>query len=370
MEFGVGIHGEPGIETTKIQKADTLAKTTVDMLLSEYKNIENKKVALLINGFGSTPLSELYILNRYVQKVLLDKKVIVDRTFVGNYMTSLDMAGASISILKLDAEMTKLLDAPVDVPGFSVALVHNNIDVQTILNGKGAIKKGNYKLETAKIDVNKGITLNAMHYIIDLMSNCIIFNEIKFNDLDSYAGDGDFGSSIAKGFRVIKDEWGELLKKKSISEFLDSCAIILMENSGGASGPIWGGAFRAAAKSVNSNVLSIKDFANMMQGAVNGIQTVGKKSFGRGAKVGDKTLIDALVPATNVWIDATKHHNKTFKEIFALGAKAAVKGADSTKNIVARMGRAGNAGERSIGYADAGAKGLAEIFKYIALSVE
>src|SRR5690606_28675980 len=112
---------------------------------------------------------------------------------------------------------------------------------------------------------------------------------------------------------------------------------------------------RAAAKSIQGkSVLTVADFAEMLQAAVKGIQTTGERSFGRGAVVGDKTLIDALVPCADSW---SAHTDKTFKENFVLGAKAAVQGAEKTKEIVARMGRAGTVGDRSLGYPDAGAHG-------------
>ena len=105
----------------------------------------------------------------------------------------------------------------------------------------------------------------------------------------------------------------------------------------------------------------------MLQAAVKGIQTTGERSFGRGAVVGDKTLIDALVPCADSW---SAHTDKTFKENFVLGAKAAVQGAENTKEIVARMGRAGTVGDRSLGYPDAGAHGLGVIFSEIATLIK
>ena len=137
-----------------------------------------------------------------------------------------------------------------------------------------------------------------------------------------------------------------------------------MEHCGGASGPIWGSAFRAASKSIKGKeVLSVADFAAMLQDAVKGIQITGERSFGRGAVVGDKTLIDALVPCADSW---SSNNGKSFKENFVSGAQAAVQGAESTKDIVARMGRAGTVGDRSLGYPDAGAHGLGVIFSDIA----
>lgn len=91
-----------------------------------------------------------------------------------------------------------------------------------------------------------------MIYIIDKMSEVIIANEVHFCELDSHAGDGDFGMSVAKGFKQLKREWKHILKEDNmnIGKFLNECSLIIMEHCGGASGPIWGSAFRSAGKQV------------------------------------------------------------------------------------------------------------------------
>jgi dihydroxyacetone kinase len=148
----------------------------------------------------------------------------------------------------------------------------------------------------------------------------------------------------------------------NIGTFLNACSMVIMEYCGGASGPIWGSAFRAAGKAADGKLeLSVGEFTAMLQAAVKGIQATGERSFGRGAMVGDKTLVDALVPCVKSWLES-EAAGENFKTAFEKGAAAAVEGAESTRGIVARMGRAGTVGERSLGYPDAGAYGLAVIF--------
>ncbi len=120
IEFGVGIHGEPGIKRCELMNADALAKQTVDKIVDDLPFENGDDVALLINGFGSSPLMELYVLNNSVNQILQDKGINVYRTFVGNYMTSIDMAGASVSILRLDDELKELLDCECLAPAFRV----------------------------------------------------------------------------------------------------------------------------------------------------------------------------------------------------------------------------------------------------------
>ncbi|MDZ4994469.1 dihydroxyacetone kinase subunit DhaK [Clostridium perfringens] len=373
MEYGVGIHGEPGIRREKIATADELAERMVNQLINEL-DYKNEEIVVLINGFGATPLQELYLLNNSVFRELHKRGIKVCKNFVGNYMTSIDMAGASVSIMKLDDELKELMKDECDTPAFRVS---NHMDIkayeEVVIEEKEV--PVSYKVETCesfKEIKNEKISLNNMIYILDKMSEVIIDNEVPFCELDSHAGDGDFGMSVAKGFRMLKKEWKDILniENLNISEFLNACSLVIMEHCGGASGPIWGSAFRSASKNViNKDELTVEDFAEMMQAAVLGIQKTGERSFGRGAVVGDKTLIDALVPCADSWTNSAKEGLK-FKEAFKIGAEAAVLGAKKTEEIVARMGRAGTVGERSIGYPDAGAYGLGVIFTEISNDIK
>ncbi|GMQ57940.1 dihydroxyacetone kinase subunit DhaK [Vallitalea sediminicola] len=119
IEIGMGIHGEPGIERTTVKTAAELAKILCDRILADY-DYSNSEVALMVNGLGATPLMELYILNNEVEKVLSKKNIKIHKTLVGNYMTALEMSGCSITLLKLDDELIKLLDAPCDTPALKV----------------------------------------------------------------------------------------------------------------------------------------------------------------------------------------------------------------------------------------------------------
>lgn len=119
IEIGMGIHGEQGVETTKIKSAKEIAEILVGRILDDY-DYSGSEVAVLVNGLGGTPLMELYILNLEVQKILEEKGIKAYRTFVGNYCTSIDMTGASVTMMKLDDELKELLDAPCDTPALKI----------------------------------------------------------------------------------------------------------------------------------------------------------------------------------------------------------------------------------------------------------
>jgi len=376
MEFGIGIHGEPGIHREKIAGAKELAKRMIPAILKDLQLSRNGGAAVLVNGFGSTPLMELYILAYCAMGELTAAGIKTYRIFAGNYMTSLEMSGASLTLLKLDDELKTLLDAPCDAPAF----MNNGAAVPPEFlaavpqkqKAEASYSQASYKVQTnpsyAQIGAS-GITLQNMIYLVDKMSEVIIENEVPFCELDAHGGDGDFGMSIAKGFRRLKEEWETISQSKNIEEFLDACSKIIMEYCGGASGPLWGFAFKyAAIAAAGKQALSVTDFAALMQAAVNGVQETGKRSFGRGAVIGDKTLADALIPCAEAWIKAAAA-GQAFPAAFSEAARAAVAGAESTKNIVARMGRSENAGERTLGHPDAGAHALGVIFTEIAKSV-
>lgn len=374
IEFGVGIHGEPGVRREKTSSADELAKKMVNDILADMKidDSNEEEIALMINGFGGTPLQELYLLNNSVIRELAKRNIKICTAFVGNYMTSIDMAGASVSIMKLDNELKHLLSQVSEAPGFKVSGAFVSVEYTDIYEDENNTDDSNvcFEVQTNKDFSNiedYRFTLENMIYVVDKMSEIIIKNEVPFCELDSYAGDGDFGMSVAKGFKQLKREWANILSIEdlTIGKFLNECSMVIMEYCGGASGPIWGSAFRAAGRYVgDKDELTVLNFANMMDAAVNGVQATGERSFGRGAGVGDKTLIDALVPCANSWELSVKE-NDTFKEAFEKAARKAVEGAESTKEIVARMGRAGTVGERSLGYPDAGAHALGVIFTEI-----
>jgi len=389
MEFGVGIHGEPGRKTEKIDYkdgkfSDNLAERIVEDLMDDLKLKKGEEVALLINGFGATPLQELYVFNNSVTDVLEEKGIAIHKTVVGNFMTSIDMAGASITVLRLDDELRKVMDYPVNAPALTWG-GSMDASAQAAVDAMGAIAKalnlspnaivasndkdvyveeveeeaGFYEVE-GEIEVGETINTAAFVAIIDKMADVIIENEVPFCDADQM-GDGDFGMSIAKGFRELKKEWTSR-KKDDIGEFLLSCSEIIMEYCGGASGPIWGSAFRYAGKSVlGIKKAGLTELATLFQAANTGVYETGKKSFGKGAVVGDKTLVDALKPCADSLEASAKAGVKLLVGLDK-GAKAAVAGADATKATVATLGRAGTVGEKSIGYPDAGAYGLGVIF--------
>jgi len=115
IELGIGIHGEPGTERTEAMKADEIVDELLGSVIEDIPYEEGDEVALMVNGMGGTPLMELFVVNRRAHQILEEKGIKIHKTFVGEYMTSLEMAGVSVTLLKLDDETKELLDAPTEI---------------------------------------------------------------------------------------------------------------------------------------------------------------------------------------------------------------------------------------------------------------
>jgi dihydroxyacetone kinase-like protein len=116
MEIGMGIHGEPGVRRGKLAPADRITELLLDALLGDLPLAPGAEVSVLVNGLGATPKEELYVMYRRVHQLLAGRGVQVYRPYIGEYATSMEMAGASVSLCQLDAELRPLLDAPAATP--------------------------------------------------------------------------------------------------------------------------------------------------------------------------------------------------------------------------------------------------------------
>ncbi len=195
--------------------------------------------------------------------------------------------------------------------------------------------------------------------VIKLIAQTCVDNEKYFSDLDAVAGDGDFGFSLARGFENVIAEWDEY-DRSDLGTFIQKVATTMSGRIGGTSGPIWGTAFLRAAISVkDKNDISPADVVAMLRSAVEGIMKRG------GASLGDKTLLDALVPLTDA-IEADLDKGLDGKAVAQHAAEVARAAAEETAKLEARRGRASYTGERSIGSPDPGAIAMAVLAERIA----
>ncbi len=194
--------------------------------------------------------------------------------------------------------------------------------------------------------------------VVRTIAQTAVDNEKYFGDLDSVVGDGDFGYSLARGFEKVLEGWDDI-DRSDTGTFLKKTGMIVTSRIGGTSGPIWGTAFMKAGMAAGSSEeLTGADVVRMLRAATDGIKARGQSD------VGDKTLLDALVPMTDR-IEQELESGADADKTFAAAAQTAREAAEATRDLVAKRGRASYTGDRSKGSVDAGAMGVAVIVERI-----
>src|SRR4051794_18085758 len=202
-------------------------------------------------------------------------------------------------------------------------------------------------------------TLADVELVVRTMAQTAVDNETYFGDLDAVVGDGDFGYSMARGFELVLRDW-DSFDRTDIGTFLKRVAVVVTSRIGGTSGPIWGTALlRAGTTAGSTQVVEPEQVVAMLRAAVEGIKARGK------AEVGEKTLLDALVPMTDT-IEEQVAAGAGAATVLGAAARTARSSAEATRELLARRGRASYSGERSIGTLDAGAVAVAVMAEAVA----
>jgi dihydroxyacetone kinase-like protein len=206
------------------------------------------------------------------------------------------------------------------------------------------------------------VTLGDVERVVHTIAAVAVSNERYFGDLDAVVGDGDFGYSMARGFEIVLAEW-DGFDRTDIGTFLKKIAVVITSRIGGTSGPIWGTAFlRAGATAGAATELEPAQVVAMLRASIEGIKARGRSD------VGDKTLLDVLVPATDS-ISASIAAGSDAAVTVRAAAQVARERAEATREMQAMRGRASYTGERSIGTLDAGAVAIAVMFEALAGSI-
>ena len=193
--------------------------------------------------------------------------------------------------------------------------------------------------------------------VVRTIAQTALDNEKYFGDLDAVVGDGDFGYSLARGFEKVLESW-DGIDRADVGTFLKKTGMIISSRIGGTSGPIWGTAFMRAGMTAGSDEIDGAKVVAMLRNAAEGIKARGQSD------VGDKTLLDALVPLTDR-LEQELTGGADAGKALAAAAVTAREAAENTKTLIAKRGRASYTGERSVGSVDAGAMALAVLTEKI-----
>jgi dihydroxyacetone kinase len=353
MAIGLGIHGEPGVDETGIPTADELAQLLVARVLAELpEGVEagGARVVPILNGLGSLKYEEMFVVYRRVAQLLTDAGVEIVDPHVGEYCTSFDMAGTSLTLFWLDDELAELWETPVDTPAYRRGSVapQQRVDVTTAAAIVAeAIEPGDEASRDAALTV-----LAAVRTIVATVDTHVD----ELGRIDAIAGDGDHGIGMQRGSHAALAAATTAVEAGAGARTtLAHAADAWSDKAGGTSGALWGVILNAVAAKLGDQ--GRPDASAIAAGVAAGSR--GVTDYGK-AEVGDKTLVDALVPFSTALTGAVDA-GAGLTAAWRTAADAATRAAVATADLLPRMGRARTHGQNSVGTPDPGAISLALI---------
>ncbi len=359
MEFGMGLHGEPGIERTKMMPCSDIVERMYNELMAETGLKKGDEIAILVNGFGSTPLLELNLVYYELYKRMKRDGLSVYDTEVKVYCTCMEMGGFSITFLKLDDELKSYYDAPCYCPFYAKGSVSAVADTSGDDDEEEMEFDENVTDPVPIVRSKEGalteLTAEDVRNMLIYIAEKVIAKKPYLTEIDSAIGDGDHGIGMAGGMQKAKNKLVKMQGEENAYQCFETAGRAMLMSMGGASGVIFGSLYLAGAQGMDpKQVLNAEDLAEMEKKSLEAILERG------GAAVGDKTMLDAMAPAVEAM---EANEDKGLLEMLKAAEAAAAQGVENTKNYVAKFGRAKSLLERSIGHQDAGATSTYLIFQ-------
>jgi dihydroxyacetone kinase len=352
VELGLGIHGEPGVLRAPLEPADRLTDRLLDAVAADAHLAAGDRVALLVNNLGGTPTMELAIVARRAVEHLEAQGVAVERAYLGTFLSALEMAGVSLSVLRVNDVRLSRLDAATDAPAWpNPAAVARARAARSGLSPEDLPATGEYpavgpprtalgrSLEAAVLAVTQAVTEAAP----------------RLSALDRAVGDGDLGISLERGSQAARAALPGLPLDDPPAA-LHALGRTLQAALGGTSGPLYAVMLiRAAARLRSAPAEALADpsaWAEALKAGSVGVMELG------GAGRGDRTMLDALLPACDALADGLAA-GRAPDAALAEAADAAEAGARATAALTPRRGRSSYLGQRAVGHPDPGAEAVA-----------
>jgi dihydroxyacetone kinase len=345
MELGLGIHGEPGVSRTELQPADELTETLLTEILKHGKFGDEKRVAVMVNNLGATTEMELAIVARHAIPFLESKGFMVERIYAGTFLSSLDMAGISISVLGVNDEWLGWLDAATTAPAWPNALKQRPGKPEVQIVAEVSTQASSPTVKGAQSEIGR-----KAERAITAACEALIYAEGELTELDRVTGDGDLGTNMERAARAVQDAVGSY-PLNDVPATVKTLGHTLRRELGGSSGPLYGVLFlRCGSVLANSGATGLEQWVEALDQGCRAISELG------GAKLGDRTMLDALDP----FVKALKKGagEKSPREAVLAAVEAAERGVVATAQMKPRLGRSSYLGDRVLGYPDPGAKAI------------
>lgn len=352
MGVGLGIHGEPGIAQDALPRAADLAARLVSGVLAEKPVDSDDRVTAILNGLGSTKYEELFVVWRTVARLLAEQGLEVVEPEVGELVTSLDMAGCSLTLVFLDEELERFWRAAADTPAYRKGRAIPSNTAALRQDAEPEAKSAILARPSSPASRECGLTVVSA---LEAMAGVITEAEAELGRIDAVAGDGDHGRGMVKGVSAAA-----LAARAAADNHAGARSVLAAAGeawatqAGGTSGVLWGATLTAIGESMGDDgeATSAAAVADAIRAGLAALQGLGK------AKVGDKTMVDAFAP----FVDTLAERVVLGEDLSVAWMKAAQVSEDAaqaTAPLRPRVGRARPLADRSVGTADAGATSFA-----------
>ena len=360
MDLGLGIHGEPGVSSHPMPTAAELAQLLVSGVLDERPAGTSNRIAVILNGLGRTKYEELFVVWKTASKLLAEAGYVVVEPEVGELVTSLDMAGCSLTVTWLDDELERLWTSPADTPAYR--------------KGQAIASEGTPRVQLARTadavtvqaaDSGAQVSGSIVAEALSAIASHMVDVEHDLGRIDAVAGDGDHGRGMVKGTGAAADAATSAARQGAgTATVLNAAGEAWAAKAGGTSGVLWGAALAAAAHRLgDAGTPDGRDVAEALRAGYDALMHLG------GARRGDKTMLDALGPFVESF-EAAVGDGTDWRAAWSASVEVAQKSAAETAELRPKVGRARPLAERSVGTPDAGAISLAMCAHVVAELIE
>lgn len=361
MAVGLGIHGEPGISDEPVPSARQLAAMLVTRLMADLPDSPGTRVAVLLNGLGTVKYEELFVLYGQVARRLGARGITIVEPECGELVTSLDMAGLSLTLFWLDAELEPLWRDATDTPAFrkrrSMAgeqipgetsraqiEIHREPEIGQLTAGPASLRLAKSALELIEVA------------LLTVTENCE-----ELGRIDAIAGDGDHGTGMVRGLAAAAaSARRSVTANQGVTQLLTGAGHSWSDQAGGTSGALWGAALAAAGECLGDReTYTGSAIADAVTSGVGAIRDLGH------AQPGDKTMLDAMLPFAET-LHEQLGSGATLLSALIRAARVAGDAATATAALRPKVGRARPLADKSVGHPDAGATSFALIVERLA----